>query len=306
MNKPLISVVMCTYNGEDFLKEQLDSLLTQTYRPLEIIISDDCSTDNTAAILKSYSHHEVLKIFYQQDNLGPVRNFEFAALQATGSHIAFSDQDDIWMPHKIQRLYDNMGEASLVYSDSELVDENGGALNIKLSDLKHMYSGNDSRGFILYNVVWGHTMMVSKALLQQSLPIPTDIPHDIWLAFKAVTLNCIVYVDEVLAKYRQHSKTYTKTLPQKYQKRKLYQRYKAFKKKLEWISIMQANERSNYQSFYKKLLALYKKKQTGHYSLPLFFFLVKNWKALFQFSKKSMLSQFIEIMKQARGESSNV
>ena len=158
-------------------------------------------------------------LFYQQANLGPVKNFEFAALQASGSYIAFSDQDDIWLPHKLQVLHNNIGNASLVYSDSELVDEMGRSINIKLSGLKHMYSGNDSRGFIFYNVVWGHAMMVTNDLLKQSLPIPGNIPHDIWMAFKAVTLNGIVYVNEVLAKYRQHSKTYTKTLPQKQRKK---------------------------------------------------------------------------------------
>src|ERR1700712_5400324 len=106
---PLISIVLCTYNGEDFLKEQLQSLLNQSWTNLEIIVSDDHSTDKTIDILNEYNNHPSFRLFMQKENLGPIKNVEFALRQATGPYIAFCDQDDIWKPGKIEQLYKSIG-----------------------------------------------------------------------------------------------------------------------------------------------------------------------------------------------------
>lgn len=302
MNHPLISIVLCTYNGEAFLKEQLNSLLAQTWPALEIIVSDDCSTDGTKDILRQYESNPLLHIFFQPNNLGPVKNFGFAASQAQGAYIAFCDQDDIWLPGKIEKLYAAISNAPLVYADSELVDEQGNSLNKKISDLRCMYSGDDSRGFVFSNVVWGHAMMVTAALLQQSLPVPDKTPHDIWLAVKAVTNGGIKYLDEVLVKYRQHSKTVTTTIAHNTVQRSVSKRYADYLEKLHWMELILANERESYKSFYTELINLYGQKSNGAYVWPLFFFLLKHRKAMFSFSQKSAVSQFIEITKQARGE----
>ena len=195
---PLISVVLCTYNGADFLKEQMDSLLTQTWKPIEIIVSDDGSTDNTRDILLSYKHHTQIQLFFQDKNLGPIKNVEFALRNTIGDFIAFADQDDIWKSEKVETLYKSMDQSLLVYSDSELVNEKGETLNKKLSDLRHMYTGTDSKGFVFSNVVWGHAMMIKRDLLQYALPIPENIPHDIWLAYIATAHGGIQYLDKVL------------------------------------------------------------------------------------------------------------
>ena len=110
---PLISVVMCTFNGSEFLKEQIDSLLNQTWKPIEIIISDDGSTDQTRSILLTYKDHPDIQLFFQQQNLGPIKNVEFALGKTTGNFIAFSDQDDIWKPEKIESLYKTLNQSLL-------------------------------------------------------------------------------------------------------------------------------------------------------------------------------------------------
>ena len=302
MEKPLISIVMCTYNGAAYVEEQIASLLTQTYRPLEIIISDDASDDDTPNILRRYEANPIIRIFYQDENIGLTKNFAFASEQAKGAYIAYADQDDIWMENKIERLYQSIGNYMLVYSNSELVDEKGQSLHKRLSDIRNMYTGDDSRGYILYSVVWGHGMLINRSLLLQSLPIPDEIHHDIWLAFKALTLGGILYLDEVLTQYRQHMHSTSKTLPQKQPVRKRAQRYKDYEKQLRWITLMLQHERPAYKPFYQQLVTLYSEKGKGHYVWSLVLFMLRYRNELFRFSKKSYSSQLVEIIKQARGE----
>lgn len=301
MTNSLISIVLCSYNGERFIKEQIDSLLQQTYPNLEIIISDDASTDGTPEILEGYKNDKRIKLFLQPGNLGPSKNFEFALQQANGEYIAFSDQDDIWLPGKIEKLYSVISDKLLVYSDSELIREDGKPLHKYLSQLRKMYSGDETYGFIFSNVVWGHTMMINKKLLTEVLPIPPDTPHDIWFAFKAASVSGIKFLPASLALYRQHNKTMTKTLPVKTHRRPKSQVEIDFKKKLEWIIIMKVNARTDEKYFYDRLYALYCLKKKGKFVGGLFFFLLRYRKKIFMFSRKNYLSHFVEILKQSRG-----
>lgn len=302
MNNALVSVVLCTYNGDKFLAEQIDSVLRQTYAPLELIICDDASADGTREILKRYENNPVVRIFLQEKNIGLIKNFAFATEQAQGTLVAFCDQDDIWLEHKIETLVDGMGSAPLVYSDSLLVDEKGNSLNKKLSDLRKMYSGTDSRGYILYSCVWGHGMLITKQLLKKSSPMNEEIHHDIWLVFQAFLHGGIKYHGEVLTHYRQHSNSSSITLPQKLPSRNSDQRYTDYKRRLRWITILQQHERPEFQPFYKKLLSLYTKNEQQEYVFPLVFFMLKYRRAMFMLTQKNCFSHFIEILKLARGE----
>lgn len=299
---PLISVVLCIYNGEDFLKEQIESILNQSWDTIELIISDDQSSDNTRNILQSYSTHPSIRLFFQDKNLGPVKNVEFALKQAKGDLIAFSDQDDIWKPEKLETLFSAIENRLLVYSDSELVDEKGNSLNKKLSDLRNMYSGTDSKGFVFSNVVWGHAMMIRRNLLQYALPIPVTIPHDIWLAYIATVKGGITYLDKVLTFYRQHSKTHTITLAVPATTRTLDKRYKDFEKQLNWLGVMKNHAQENEKQFYEHLHLLYKEKEKGKFSWKLFSFLINHHRELFRFKRKSFASNLVEIIKLSRGE----
>jgi glycosyltransferase involved in cell wall biosynthesis len=294
--------VLCTYNGERFLEAQINSLLQQTYPNIEIVVSDDHSTDATKDILQQYATDTRFKITWQRKNLGAIHNFEYATGQATGEFIAFCDQDDIWLPEKIEKLYRAIGNHWLAYSDSILIDEEGQSLQRNLSELRKMYSGNDTRGFVFSNVVWGHAMMVKKDLLSHVLPIPEKIPHDIWFAAKATALGGIQWLNEPLTLYRQHSKTYTTTIAQKAGTRPHEQRYTDFEEKLNWINVLKHHCREDEKSFYDKLYDLYVLKANGKFVWPLFFFLLQNQDLLFQFTNKSPLSRIIEIRKLSRGE----
>jgi glycosyltransferase involved in cell wall biosynthesis len=302
MERPLVSVVLCSYNGGKYLAQQVDSILRQSYSPFELIISDDASTDGTREVLKQYEHHVAVRIFYGEKNIGLTRNFAFASGKAKGQLIAFSDQDDIWLENKIDKLVAAIGDSPLLYSDSLLVDETGNSLHKRLSDLKRMYTGDDSRCYILYSCVWGHGMLITRKLLERSLPMPEDIHHDIWIAFQAFQQGGIKYLNEVLTWYRQHPDSTSQTLPGNDAGRIKSSRFTEYKKKLRWIELMQQHERPELQPFYHQLLKLYAAKERQRYVFSLVRFMLKYQKEIFMLSGKGWVSQFIEILKQARGE----
>lgn len=280
----------------------MDSLLRQNWTNLEIIVSDDASADGTRAILASYRNDTRFRIFLQETNLGAVGNFDFAVRQAKGDFIAFSDQDDVWLPEKISTLYHAIGDAWMVYSDSLLVDEYGNSLGKQLSGLRNMYSGRDTSGFVFSNVVWGHAMMINRRLLEKVLPIPDKVPHDIWFAATAASQTGIRYVDTVLTHYRQHSHTVTTTIAQKTTARPKEKRYHDFENQLRWIRLLHLHADPSLQSFFARLEKLYAEKSKGRFVWPLFFFLIKHQYQLFRFTRKSYVSRVIEIRKLSRGE----
>jgi glycosyltransferase involved in cell wall biosynthesis len=116
MLKKSVSVVMCTYNGERYLREQLDSIISQTYPVSEIIVQDDCSTDETLVILSEYDPY--IKLFKNKENKGYNENFRSALYKASGDLIAISDQDDLWAKDKIEKLVTNIGDNFLIFSKS--------------------------------------------------------------------------------------------------------------------------------------------------------------------------------------------
>jgi Glycosyltransferases involved in cell wall biogenesis len=137
MDQPLVSIALCTYNGEKFLRKQIDSLLAQTYPHIEVIVCDDASSDGTAGILNSYTDPGMIK-YFNPENIGYIRNFEQAIRHCTGQYIAICDQDDVWKENKIERMLNSIDDAWLLFSDSELIDEQGLQLGKKLSDLRNL------------------------------------------------------------------------------------------------------------------------------------------------------------------------
>ena len=121
-----IDILLATYNGEKFVKEQIESILNQTYENFNLIISDDASTDNTLNILEEYEKKDTrIKVFKKEKNKGLIDNFEFLLKNVTSDYFMFSDQDDIWKKDKIEKSINKLKEESLglVYTDLEIVDE---------------------------------------------------------------------------------------------------------------------------------------------------------------------------------------
>ena len=197
---------MATYNGEKYLKEQIDSLLNQSYKNIEIIIVDDCSKDNTVNIIKEYQHQfNNIKLFVNEQNVGVSKTFEKAIVESTGEYIALCDQDDIWMLDKIEILVNAFGKEDAVYSNSLLVDEAGNSMNIEFKSIMKMQSYYSGAPFLLSNCVPGHTIMVRTNFVKTLLPIPARTLFDLWIGFAAAATNGIKFIDKVLVHYRQHN-----------------------------------------------------------------------------------------------------
>lgn len=213
MNNELISIAMCTYNGERFLKQQLDSICTQSFKNFELIIVDDVSSDGTVDIINAYAKKDSrIKFYINKNNLGFKKNFEKAISLCSANYIALSDQDDIWKPHKLRLFISQIGEHSLIYSDAILIDQYSNELNEELvrSKKRHLVQGNCNKAFILDNCVSGNTLMFKKEIIENIIPIPDNISyHDIWIAFIASTYGTIIYTDEAMTYYRRYTEQVT-------------------------------------------------------------------------------------------------
>lgn len=207
----MISVAMCTFNGEKYIKEQIESIINQSLVPDEIVICDDCSKDNTVNIIKEVLDNWSGKVHLavNEKNLGYRKNFEKAISLCKGNIIFLSDQDDVWNRNKIEIMVNalNNSDAILAFHDVEVVDEN---LNlIKRSFWKLLrfnyqkFLHNDFRRIFASNVVQGSACVFRKELFNYAIPFPETAVHDEWLGLVTVAKGRIIPVNKSLAKYRQ-------------------------------------------------------------------------------------------------------
>ncbi|TAM09132.1 MAG: glycosyltransferase [Nevskiaceae bacterium] len=203
--KPLVSIALCTYNGSRFLREQLDSLLVQDYPQFEIVAVDDASSDDSFSILEAYARRDQrLKLHRNPHTLGFSKNFETVIHLCRGALIAPCDQDDVWSPHKLSSLQKAIGDAPMVYCDSELIDADGNSLHRHISDLRVLAPVRDPAALVFGTCVYGHAMLFRRELLNDALPLPTGMSHDQWLSCVAACRGTLQYCDEALVGYRQH------------------------------------------------------------------------------------------------------
>ena len=211
MEHECIDILMATYNGEKYLREQIDSILNQTYKNFNLIISDDCSKDDTVKILKEYEKKDSrITLYCQKNNLGYRKNFEFLCKNSKADYVMLADQDDVWNLEKVELLFNYIQKNNyiLVFSDLEIVDSNLKTINksmIRYMGKKKQCKYNDYRAVNLDNVVTGCATIFKKEVLEKAIPFPTEVyPHDWWLALIATELGKISFYDKPLVKYRQH------------------------------------------------------------------------------------------------------
>lgn len=211
MDAPLISVALATYNGEKYIKDQINSILNQTYKNIEIIICDDNSIDKTYSILTSFQKIHFIKIFRNKSNLGYIKNFEKVLSLCSGDYIAFCDQDDIWLPNKLELLFKNIGNFSLILSDSVIIDSNGKIISSSYFKMRNEnFESNLSFKLLLGNSFQGCMMLFKKDVLTYALPFPKSYPpHDWWISLISCKLNGIKIFPTSLMKWRRHSQTDT-------------------------------------------------------------------------------------------------
>ncbi len=213
------SVALCTYNGEKFLEQQIDSILNQTIKVDEIVVCDDQSTDTTVSILNSYKekYPEIFKIHLNEKNLRSVKNFEKAISICENEIIFLCDQDDVWTPEKVEKVkatFGNKPEISTVATNGFGIDDENNILDIiTIWDVPKfvMEQGYEFNHFNILNLIGnfctGATMAFRKEIKQKILPIPIidGFHHDEWIALIAAQKNELYFIDEKLIFYRAHS-----------------------------------------------------------------------------------------------------
>ncbi|TBR11365.1 MAG: glycosyltransferase family 2 protein [Lysobacter sp.] len=203
-----VSIALSTYNGERYLRQQLESLLAQRGVGIEIVAVDDGSTDGSISILEEYAARDSrLRWEPNATNLGPTASFERALALCSGEWLAPCDQDDVWHPDKLRTLVDAIGDADLAYCDSAYIDAAGGSIGQCLSDATAMREGRDPRLFFFANSVSGHATLLRRSLYEAARPFPGQVFHDWWLAIVAAGRNGVHYVPQPLVDFRRHADT---------------------------------------------------------------------------------------------------
>ncbi len=198
----MISVCMATYNGEQYIREQLESILSQLGENDEVIISDDGSKDNTLRIVKDLKDSRI-KAFNNVAPHGVVPNFENALRHASGDVIFLADQDDVWLPHKVQTVLKHLEHCDWVAHNVEMADG-----NLNLQGIDFFTLRNTKYGF--WKNIWkmrylGCTMAFKKEALKYIMPFPKDILwHDMWAAAILHAKYNGELIRESLMYYRRH------------------------------------------------------------------------------------------------------
>ena len=214
-----LSIALCTYNGSKFLREQLQSLANQTLQPFEVVITDDCSTDDTIFIIQEFDKMLNIKVIVNNSPLKVTKNFEKAISLCTGDIILMCDQDDIWHQDKLEKIsqyfQDNPNQLA-VFSDADLVDEQGSSLSKNFwsavrflePQIQQFKAGNVVELLLAGNRTAGCMMAFRKELVQKIIPFPTHIPlmiHDNWITIVVAMMDSLGLIEEKLVSYRQHS-----------------------------------------------------------------------------------------------------
>ncbi len=216
-----ISIAMCTWNGEQYLREQLASISQQTRPPDELIVCDDNSTDDTARIVSNFAATAPfpVQLHVNKHNLGSTKNFERAIGLCAGDVIALADQDDVWLPEKLRRIedcFERAPETGLVFTDAEVVDEELKPLGYRLwqsvgfgdAERRLIQNGRVLDVLLPGWTVTGATMAFRAGFRNLVLEIPADLAliHDGWIALLIGSVAGISFLDEPLIKYRQHAR----------------------------------------------------------------------------------------------------
>src|SRR5437667_1892892 len=215
-NAASFSVAMCTYNGAQFVEEQLESIASQTQSPCDMIICDDASTDRTVEIVKTFASRVSfpVRLFVNEKNLGSTKNFEKAISLCQGQLIALSDQDDVWLPQKLEHFaaeFSRRPNVGMVFTNAEVVDEWLQPLGYRLWDSigfdrahqRHFRNGRALDVLLPGVTVTGATMAFRSTFKSLIIEIPTNLAliHDGWIAAMIASVAEVSLIEEPLIKY---------------------------------------------------------------------------------------------------------
>ena len=214
----MVDIVMATYNGEKYIREQIESILSQTYKDTRILIHDDGSNDHTIDIINKLIYEHPRKIVLINDNFvcrSAEGNFMHAMKQSDAEYIMFSDQDDVWLPHKIQicltkmkEIEDRIGKDKpiLVFGSYQPVDEELGPLEGNRNNRQEAAYKTEFSNLLVQNYVNGCLSMINRSLANKMGDYDKAIlMHDWWAALIAVGGGEIYHIDNIMMLYRQHN-----------------------------------------------------------------------------------------------------
>ena len=217
----MITIIMAVYNGQEYIREQLESLKDQTYTEWRLVIRDDRSSDKTAEIVKKFSDEVEQEVIFKVNEkpIGSAKN-NFALLindAKESDYVMFCDQDDIWKKDKIEITFNKMKQAEerygrdfplLVHGDVEVIDENGNINADSMFEMSHINADSKLPQILIQNHVTGCTMMCNKKLIAGISEYTSSeyiIMHDYLAALYASVFGKIEVIKKPLLSYRQHS-----------------------------------------------------------------------------------------------------
>lgn len=216
-----VDIVMATYNGMPYIREQLQSILWQDYQQFRLLIHDDGSTDGTVEEIRKVAERYPDKVFFIEDGItfkDAKKNFEHLLKMTDADYIFLADQDDVWLPSKVSAMlkhikngeqqYGGMHKPILVFSDLSPIDKNGFPKSTSMFKMENVNPRAVCLELLLSrNIIPGCVMGFNRSLLEASLPFPNEaIMHDWWLALVAAATGNILYVPKSLVLYRQHER----------------------------------------------------------------------------------------------------
>lgn len=209
-----VDILMATYNGEKYLKEQIESIINQSYKNWTLLIRDDGSKDNTVSIIKEFEKMDFrIKLLKDsKGNLGFVKNFEELLNYSQENYIMFSDQDDYWEKDKIENYIEILEKNKSLLQKPLLIHSNSSICNNNLETIKEAFvnssianKNNDNAYFFSY-IVQGSTVMINRKMKEICLPFLNNVTlHDRYFHLMAEFFGTRVFIDKSLMKYRQHT-----------------------------------------------------------------------------------------------------
>lgn len=292
---PLVSIVLCTYNGEAYLPEQLKSLEEQSYTNIELICSDNSSTDSTQHILQNWCSQQVNRYFFNCPEKGLNKNFYSAIEQAKGEYIIFCDQDDIWLNDKVEQLvsfHQQQTEASMVYCLSAPFETTAATKKHTEEKGKHL-EGTDIRKTLLVSFTLGHNICIRRDRLMQMQPSPGEtVAYDWWITVSAMCIGPIKCLPKVLTHWRKHKTNTTHKINEG-----LF-----YETRISYLQDFKKNNllTSSQKEWINRAISSFTQLQQKRFSWQLFFFLLSNALLIFFYKrKKNPVGKWISFTKWA-------
>ena len=207
-----VNIVMSTYNGEKYLADQIKSIQSQTFEDWQLLIRDDGSSDNTPSIIRDMAKKDDRIHFIndgQNENYGVIKSFYHLVKYDSSDYYFFSDQDDVWLPEKIEvtlkrAQIESSDNPLLVYTDLKVVNEDLEVLQESMIKSQSYHANTELVQELTENTVTGGTMMINKALADKWQVYDNLLMHDWYLALLAASLGKLIYIDQATQLYRQH------------------------------------------------------------------------------------------------------